>query len=217
MILNRFLTYLSIVLLVTACYQFKEPKKPENLISKENMVNVLIDAKIIGSANMANKRIMENHGVNLKTYVFEKHNIDSLQFALSNEYYTFHIKEYEDIYNKVKDSLEALKVFYKELEKTEKEEAKAERRQDSLLMLTTIKDSISNLKLHDSIKTRLNKEILLDSMFLQEKFDKILEDNKSISNDVLEKIERRIEHKDISEIEPKLLKPISDKDLRSRE
>lgn len=216
MILKRFLTYLSIILLVTACYQFKEPKKPKNLISKENMVDILIDAKIVGSANMANKRIMESHGVDLESYVFEKHNIDSLQFALSNEYYTFHIKEYDEIYQKVKDSLEALKIFYKDLEEKEEAVVKEKRKQDSLQMLTTLKDSISNLKLHDSIKTRLKKEILLDSTLLVKKFKKILIEKKSITDEALKKVEN-VDRETLSKIKSKLVKPISDKDVRSRE
>ena len=216
MILNRFLTYLSIMLLVTACFQFKEPKKPGNLISKEKMVNILIDAKIVGSANMANKRIMENHGVDLETYVFKKHNIDSLQFAESNAYYTFNIKEYDEIYQKVKDSLEALKVFYQDLEKKEEAEVGRKRKQDSLQMLTTLKDSISNLKLHDSIKTRLQKEILLDTTLLKEKFNKIIEESKTISDDILEEIES-VDREKISKIQSKLVKPISDRELPSRE
>ena len=215
MILNRFVTYLSIILLATACFQFKEPKKPGNLISKEKMVSILIDAKIIGSANMANKRIMESHGVDLETYVFKKHNIDSLQFAESNDYYTFNIKEYDEIYQKVKDSLEALKVFYKDLEKKEAAEIVEKRRLDSLQMLTTLKDSISNLKLHDSIKTRLKKEVLLDTTLLKKKLDKIIKENKTISDDALEKLER-VDHKELSKMPSKLLKPISDKDVRSR-
>ena len=216
MILNRFLTYLSIMLLVTACFQFKEPKKPKNLISKEKMVDILIDAKIVGSANMANKRIMESHGVDLETYVFEKHNIDSLQFAESNEYYTFNIKEYDEIYQKVKDSLEALKIFYQDVEKKEEAEVARKRKQDSLQMLTTLKDSISNLKLHDSIKTRLQKEILLDTTLLKEKFNKIIEENKTVTDDVLEKIED-VDHEKLSKIKSKLIKPILDKELLSHE
>ncbi|WP_081959042.1 DUF4296 domain-containing protein [Algibacter lectus] len=216
MILNRFSTYLSIMLLVTACYQFKAPKKPKNLISKEKMVDILIDAKIVGSANMANKRIMESHGVDLETYVFKKHNIDSLQFAESNEYYTFNIEEYDEIYQKVKDSLEALKLFYKDVEKKEEAEIAKKRKQDSLQMLTTLKDSISNLKLHDSIKTRLQKEILLDTTLLKEKFNKIIEENKTVTDDVLEKIES-VDRQKLSKIKSKLVKPISDKDVRSRE
>ena len=217
MILNKFLAYLSLVLLVASCYQFKEPKKPENLISKADMVDVIIDSKIMGSANMANKRVMEKYGVDIDTYLFKRHNIDSLQFALSNKYYTFHLEEYEEIYTKVEDSLKALKVFYEELEKKEAAEAKAKRKQDSLLVITKIKDSISNLKLSDSIKARIEKEVLLDSVMLKEKFEKLLKSNKSELEDIIEEIEQ-VEQKEIpTKLKTKLVKRDSDKELRSRE
>ncbi|WP_147677266.1 DUF4296 domain-containing protein [Algibacter pacificus] len=195
MILKRFLTYLGMALLVTACYQFKEPKKPKNLISKEKMVDILIDSKIIGSSNITNRRIMENHGVDLKTYVFKKHNIDSLQFVESNTYYTFHIKEYNEIYQKVKDSLEVLKVFYQNLEKKEIAAAKAKRKQDSLQVITTIKDSISNLKITDSLKTQLTKKVLKDSSFLNKKVAKFIDKTKNLSEQPSKKLQEVIESK----------------------
>jgi len=186
MILNRILTFFSIALLATSCFQYKAPEKPKNLISKDNMVNILIDAKIIGSANMKNRRIMESHGVDLSNYVFKKYNIDSLQFALSNEYYTFYIKEYNEIYEKVKDSLETLKTFYKKLEEKEIADAKAKRKQDSLQVITTIKDSISNLKLSDSLKTKMTNKVLSETTLFQKKFEKVLKQNKIITDSILE-------------------------------
>ncbi|MDN3665260.1 DUF4296 domain-containing protein [Algibacter miyuki] len=221
MILKQVLPYLSIMLLVTGCFQFSEPEKPTNLISKENMVKILIDAKILGSANMANKRIMEEHGVQLGSYVFEKHNIDSLQFAQSNEYYAFHIEEYEEIYEKVKDSLDGLKVFYTAIKDKEIAKAKALRAKDSIEIVTKLKDSISNLKLHDSIKTRLKEELGSDPILIK-KIGKNIEafiEKKEL--EALEDIEalEAIEAEDLRRMSreeaPKLLKPISDKGARS--
>ena len=131
MIKKQFIISLGFILLLAACNTVKEPEKPKNLISKEKMVDILIDSKIIASASSVNKKIMKDNGVNLGTYVFEKHNIDSLQFALSNNYYAFHIKDYEDINAKVSDSLEGLKVKFKDLKAKEwKEQTKRE--EDSL-------------------------------------------------------------------------------------
>ena len=71
--------------------------------------------------------------MNLDSYVYRKHNIDSLQFALSNNYYTFYTKDYEEIYSRVIDSLDRLKAFYKDLElKEAKEVVRIKKEQDSL-------------------------------------------------------------------------------------
>lgn len=139
---------MSIVFLVMAC-GFGGPKKPKNLISKKTMVNILIDARIIGSATLINKQKMLKHGVKLEDYVFEKYGIDSLQFATSNAYYAYHINDYEEIYNTVTDSLEGLKKTLKELKlKEEKEEKK--RLQDSIDAIK-VKDSLDIIKKKDSL------------------------------------------------------------------
>ena len=91
MILKRFIVCLGIILIITACNRFSGPEKPKNLISKEKMVNILMDAKLIASTSYANKKTMADSGINAKTYIYTKHNIDSLQFALSNNYYAFYL------------------------------------------------------------------------------------------------------------------------------
>lgn len=168
MILKRLTILVGVVLLVTSCYQYKKPEKPKNLISKDKMVDVLIDFKLISSANAANKKIMRNHGVNTETYVFTKHDIDSLQFALSNDYYAFYSKEYEEIYTKVIDSLEKLKGIYKALELKE-EEAKAKKEQDSINRIAN-KDSLGLMKIQDSLKIKIEKDSLTE-ILLKRKFE----------------------------------------------
>lgn len=151
-------------IIVTACNTLSGPEKPEDLISKEEMIDIIIDAKLIGSASNANKKIMKEHGLDINAYVFKKYSIDSLQFALSNEYYTYYIKEYEEIYTAIKDSLDTLKAKFKALELKEEKEKKVK---DSLNVLIRKKDSISHLtKFKDSLKLiiekdSLNKDILL--------------------------------------------------------
>ncbi len=87
-------------------------KKPDNLISKKKMINILIDARLIASANGANRKTMEKNGVFVNEYIYKKYNIDSLQFAESNAYYVRKLSDYEDIYLKVKDSIDSLTVKY---------------------------------------------------------------------------------------------------------
>ena len=159
MILKRFTLSICIILLVTACNRFNGPKKPENLISKEKIIAVLIDAKLVASVSSVNKKIVKDKGVNVDTYVFTKHGIDSLQFALSNNYYTFHLKDYEEIYNKVEDSLNALKTKYKDLEAKEWKE-KTKREEDSLKLLSKQKDTLGLLKTKDSLSETLLKKKL---------------------------------------------------------
>jgi len=165
MILRRLTPFLGIVVLITSCYQYKKPEKPKNLISKDKMVEILIDIKLIASASsiIVNKKIMENHSINPETYVFTKHNIDSLQFVLSNDYYAFYSKDYEDIYSKVLDSLKKLEDFYKALELKEEEAAVAKKKQDSLNLIKK-KDSLGLMKIQDSLKIGFKKDSLTNTL-----------------------------------------------------
>lgn len=139
-----------------SCYKFKEPEKPKNLISKVDMVNILIDLKLIASVTTADDiKVLDSNNVKSEKYIYKKYNIDSTQFALSNNYYAYHLEDYEDIYTKVKDSLEALSKFYEALEQ---QEIKEQRTKDSLQSIIN-KDSIEAITTKTDIKRKLIKPI----------------------------------------------------------
>jgi len=158
--IKQLLVFLSVIFLVVSC-GFGGPRKPKNLISKSTMVNILIDARLIGSATFENRQKMLEHGLKLDSYVFEKYGIDSLQFALSNEYYAYNLKDYDDIYNNVIDSLEKLKKALKELE--EKEEKETKKRATDSINALKVKDSLDVSRKKDSLKTgHLKKKLKED-------------------------------------------------------
>src|SRR5690606_20469138 len=128
-----YIPYSIVFLVVVSCYKFKEPEKPKNLISKSDMVNILIDLKIIASITAGDDiKVLDSNNVRSEKYIYNKYNIDSTQFALSNNYYAYHLDDYEAIYKKVTDSLEALSRFYEEVEL---KELKERRSHDSLKAL----------------------------------------------------------------------------------
>ena len=129
--LKQIIPFLVLILVLVSCDRLKEPKKPKNLLSKEQMVNIIIDAKLIASASAIKKNIMRDSGVVINNYIYKRHNIDSMQFEESNRYYAFYVKDYEDIYNKVSDSLEKLKELLKE-QQAEERKKETKREEDSL-------------------------------------------------------------------------------------
>ncbi len=163
MILKRFILFF-LLIVVVACNRFGGPDKPENLISKEKMVSILIDSKLLTTGNSMTKKIMKDSSVDMSTYVFKKHNIDSMQFALSNSYYAFHIEEYEEIYAMAIDSLERLGVKLKDVQAEEwKEQTKRE--EDSLKLITKKKDSLKLLNPKDSLNVIDNVDSLSGVQF----------------------------------------------------
>jgi len=138
------LTYLLALLFLSACYNVEKPEKPDNLLNEDKMVEVLVEMSLMYSAKAINKRELEKNNIVPDAFIYEKHNIDSLQFAQSNYYYSFDIKRYDEIYKKVRDSLNKLKTKYKAI-KDEEQRVKdsikdiKKRKKDSLLKVNNPK------------------------------------------------------------------------------
>lgn len=121
-------------------------ERPENLISEEKMVDVLTELSILHGTRTFDRRSLEKTGLQLEQYLFEKYDIDSVQFAKANAYYVENPSVYVRIYDSVKARLETLKVKYETL-KLEKEEQ--ERIADSLRNIE--KDTLATEKIKDSL------------------------------------------------------------------
>ena len=128
------------------------------------MVNILIDIKLLSNANGENKQVLKDHKINSEAYIYNKYGIDSLQFALSNNYYAYHIDDYEAIYTKMKDSLDGLRKHFDDLVIKEvrgqkiKDSIQRIRVKDSIKAII-IKDSLYVIKRADSIKAKLTKKV----------------------------------------------------------
>jgi len=119
--MQRIITYIFLILVVVvACNDINRPKKPDNLISKNKMVGIITDISLINAAKGTNKKLIEGNNINPENYVFQKYDIDSLQFAESNHYYAYDVKEYEDIYLKVKQGLQDKKKENKAIQDKER-------------------------------------------------------------------------------------------------
>ena len=120
-----------ILLLIFGCNNsIEKPKKPDNLISEVVMVDIMYDAFILNSAKGVNKRMLENNGIFPENYIFDKYNVDSTQFANSNNYYAYDTKTYESILKRIREKIEADKKKYEALEALE--EAERKRKADSI-------------------------------------------------------------------------------------
>lgn len=145
----RGFVFFLIAICLLGCYSVDKPKKPDNLISQDKMVDIMYDVFILNSAKGANKAKLEDQGIFPQDYVFKKHNIDSLQFALSNEYYGFYVEDYEAIIGRVEERINRNKDKYQKL--IDDEEKDKQRKRDSI---KTLSDSIKieNKKKIEAIK-----------------------------------------------------------------
>jgi len=171
--LKRISIYILPIFLMLSCYSIQKPEKPKQLISKKEMVNIILDLRLLASANGSNQKVLQEKGVYSEEYVFKKYKIDSLTFAISNNYYAYYVEDYDEIYTKVKDSLELLKknldalVIQEEDERRKTDSINNVRKRDSLdlirnkdsIRLINISDSLLNIKLKNKIKPKLIKPV----------------------------------------------------------
>ena len=101
--------YVLLILISVSCQDLKKTEKPENLIPEAKMVEVLTELSLVNAARNYNKQKLESTGIKPEEYVYEKFNIDSLQFERSNDYYTEQYDQYERIYDSVKVRLQVIK------------------------------------------------------------------------------------------------------------
>ena len=63
-------------------------KKPSNLISEDQMVEILYDVVIINSAKGVNKQLLQKKINDPLAYIYKKHNIDK-------EFFKYHYEQYK--------------------------------------------------------------------------------------------------------------------------
>lgn len=131
------------------CAKDIRPKKPDNLIAKEQMVNVLYDIAILNAAKGALKNVLEEEGIYPQKYLFEKHKIDSLQFAQSNDYYSYDVSTYEEIIDQVNAKIEAQRKIYED--KVDKEAKRQQRKKDSIRKLS---DRVNQALIKPDVKAK---------------------------------------------------------------
>ncbi len=104
--------YIIIALLVLfSCTGRTIYKKPDDLIPKEQMVDLWVDIIIAdGASNIKNKKAQRK--INYMRFIYQKYQIDSTRFMRSNIYYTSKVEEYEKMFEDVSSKLKKIKENY---------------------------------------------------------------------------------------------------------
>ena len=93
--------------LIVACESKVNYKRPEKLLTKTQMTDLLFDMHIaVSTSNISNLKLEKNR--NYMSLVYEKYGIDSTEFAMNNHYYTSSIDEYEEIFDALEERLKKL-------------------------------------------------------------------------------------------------------------
>lgn len=105
------LVFILAFLLIVSCESKVNYEKPENLIPRDTMIDLLYEMHLaVGTSNLRNKNSEKDR--NYLSLVYEKYDIDSTRFAISNIYYTSQAVEYEEMFEEVERRLEILHQKY---------------------------------------------------------------------------------------------------------
>ncbi|MDG1792902.1 MAG: DUF4296 domain-containing protein [Flavobacteriaceae bacterium] len=95
-----------LLILIISC---SDQNSPTDLMSEEQMVDFLLDINIINSSRAYRNNSDLNY-YNIKdTFLYKKHNIDSIQFVNSNSYYSSKPKKYLRIYFELQKKMRFIK------------------------------------------------------------------------------------------------------------
>jgi hypothetical protein len=121
---------LILILSYTSCQDVKKPEMPADLISQDIMVDVLTDVYIGNASRNVNNKLIKKRNLQLDSIIYNKYQVDSLQFVVSNAYYSSDLKIYGNLLTQVKDRLVLL-----------------QKEKDSIYKIVFKQDSIKNSKI----------------------------------------------------------------------
>jgi hypothetical protein len=129
-------------------------KKPDNLINKNKMGDILYDMSLLEALKYQNPNSLYENGINPKTYVYEKYKIDSLQFVESNAYYAADYREYKKMFDALNDRLNKEKASVDLIIKKEQKKEIALKK----LKVKKVQDSIKKAKKSKELKIKKEKD-----------------------------------------------------------
>lgn len=107
---------------------------PEDLIPQSKMTEILYDLALINGLRSTNNTVLDQYEIETMPYLYEKYEIDSLQFVKSDEYYASVPAIYQTMYSTIKNRLDARIDEIDELrqQKTDSARSRTKKIRDSL-------------------------------------------------------------------------------------
>ena len=167
--------YILFIFFVISCQDIQPVENPENLIDQAKMEEILYEIAIVNAARGYDMQKLSKYGVAPEKYVFEKYDIDSLQYAENVSYYSSDIESYKDMYLSIQKRVEGEFTYNDSLVKRRKkikdsirteEVRESERKRDSVRKADSIAGKVKKPRSSKKpgLPTRISKEIFIDSL-----------------------------------------------------
>lgn len=129
--------------------------KPDDLIAKDKMIDVMYDLSILDAIKYQNPTSLETYKINPSQYIYKKYKVDSAQFAQSNIYYASNYTDYKDMYDKLIKRIDEKKTVLDSLViREDKKQAKIQADSIKRIKVTPIKKDSLLIKKLKLIKKR---------------------------------------------------------------
>ncbi len=87
------------------CQDVTRPEKPENLIAKDKMIDILTETYLANAARSVDNQSIISKGIKMDSIIYKNFGVDSLQFAKSNAFYAADVNEYMEIMKEIETRL----------------------------------------------------------------------------------------------------------------
>jgi hypothetical protein len=154
--MKKIISLLAIISLLISCKD-EVVKKPNRLIEKEVMVNIMYDLSLLEAVKFQNPASLDTFKINPKKYIYKKYKIDSLQFIKSNAYYASDYEEYANIVDQVDARLTKNKAAVTALIKAEAKKNKNKNKNKKKKPIT--KPVAPTSKMIDSLESSQRKRL----------------------------------------------------------
>jgi hypothetical protein len=120
--MNKIKYFILILTISYSCNHAIE-KKPKNFLDRETMTNIFYDLALLESTQGYLPRVLTENKITPSQFIYQKYEIDSIDFVQNNRYYASDVELYKRIYDDVLKKLMADKENL-QLELNKKNESK---------------------------------------------------------------------------------------------
>ena len=83
----------------------KPVAKPDNLLSKETMEDIIYELAILQAAETYKPQTLTDSNIKIKQYVYKKYNLDSTTYFQNYKYYASDVKAFKKLYSRVNERI----------------------------------------------------------------------------------------------------------------
>ena len=138
----RFFTISILAIILLSCSNVQERKKPDYLLSKQQMIEIYTDMLLLDAINRTNIKKFQSLGLETSQHIYNKFDIDSITLAENMNYYNLDFETNAEIYKQVRLNIEKRKEYMDSLTKRRDSLKKLEKKEREIQINESLKHSI---------------------------------------------------------------------------